>query len=176
MDESIDYQAMMQSALQGVVRDLLEHVAEEGLPGAHHFYIGFRTGDPGVSLPQHLRNRYPREMTIVLQNQFSGLQVGEGEFSVTVRFSGKPTALTVPFASLTSFVDPSVPFGLRFDFDLIEGAAEGDSTADVEGTCANGVSRPTTASVPVLTASSRHRPAPAHPGQVVSIKEFRRKD
>ena len=172
MGEGIDYQEVMQGALRGVVRQLLERVAAEGLPGKHHFYIGFRTGDEGVVLPKSLRSRYPKEMTIVLQNQFWGLEIDDDRFSVSLHFGGKPADLTIPFTSLTSFVDPSVPFGLRFDFDLVEGVVEGESASDAAGPGPAGIS-PTPA--PALHAAEERGAEPS-PGQVVSIDEFRRKD
>src|SRR5262245_40016089 len=96
-----------------MVKDLLARVAREGLPGDHHFYLTFRTGAPGVVLPDLLRRQHPEEMTIVLQHQFSELQIAAESFSVTLRFGGVPARLTVPFEALTAFVDPSVNFGVR---------------------------------------------------------------
>jgi hypothetical protein len=89
-------------------------VAEHGLPGEHHFYIGFRTDFPGVEVPRHLRAQYPEEMRIVLQNQFWGLEVSPEAFSVLLNFGGSRQRLMVPFAALTTFADPSADFGLRF--------------------------------------------------------------
>ncbi len=109
--DAIDYPELVRAALLGMVRQLLGRVAEEGLPGEHHYYIGFRTDAPGVELPGSLRQRHPREMTIVLQHQFWGLEVSDSGFSVTLRFSGAPTRLAVPWQALTSFADPSVPCG-----------------------------------------------------------------
>jgi hypothetical protein len=108
-----DYAALLHRALRAMVKDLLARVAREGLPGEHHFYLTFRTGAPGVVLPEPLRRQHPEEMTIVLQHQFSDLEIGEGSFSVTLRFGGVPARLTVPFEALTAFVDPSVSFGVR---------------------------------------------------------------
>ncbi|MFQ5718656.1 MAG: ClpXP protease specificity-enhancing factor SspB [Acidobacteriota bacterium] len=163
MHGGIDYQTVMEEALQGVVRRLLDQTARDGLPGDHHFYIGFRTADTGVEMPASLSNRYPKEMTIVLQREFWGLVVDDAGFSVTLRFSGKPADLRVPFAALTSFVDPSVPFGLRFDFELGGDPAATDTATDDARTMVPPVS--------VLRATG----APSA-GQVVSIDEFRRKD
>ncbi len=111
--ERIDYPALVRSALLGMVRQLLERAATEGLPGEHHFYLGFRTDAPGVEMPAGLRQSHPREMTIVLQHQFWDLGTTESGFAVTLRFSGAPTRLVVPWEALTAFADPSVPFGLR---------------------------------------------------------------
>ncbi len=108
------YEKMIDRALRGVVREALERAAKEGLRGAHHFYIGFATDLPGVSIPDTLRARYPHEMTIVLQHQFWDLNVGKDGFSVTLSFQRQPERLTVPFAAVRSFADPSVSFALEF--------------------------------------------------------------
>jgi len=111
--ERIDYPALVRAALLGMLRRLLDRVAAEGLPGEHHFYLGFRTDAPGVEIPAVLRHSHPREMTIVLQHQFWGLETSEDGFSVTLRFSGTPARIVVPWDALSAFADPSVPFGLR---------------------------------------------------------------
>ena len=113
MAERIDYPALVRSALLGMVRRVLEQVAAEGLPGEHHLYLGFRTDAPGVDIPAGLRRSHPSEMTIVLQNQFWGLETTGDGFSVTLRYSGTPARVVVPWDALTAFADPSVPFGLR---------------------------------------------------------------
>jgi uncharacterized protein len=117
--DRIDYQKLLQEALRDAlrlaVRRVLSRVAEEGFPGEHYFYIGFRTDRPGVQVPRFLSDQYPEEMTIVLQNQFWDLAVEEEGFSVTLAFGGSRHRLTVPFAALTAFADPSAEFGLRFD-------------------------------------------------------------
>src|SRR6516164_251205 len=110
-----DYPQMVQSALRGVVRETLARTAREGLRGVHHFYVSFRTDVPGVVLPDYILEKYPEEMTIILQHQFWGLEVGEEEFSVTLSFQNRPEQLTIPFAAVTSFADPSVKFGLQFE-------------------------------------------------------------
>jgi hypothetical protein len=114
-DEGLKYDVMVERALRGVLRDALGLVAEQGLPGEHHFYITFRSDHPGVEIPESLRERYPSEMTIVLQNQYWGLEVGQEAFSVTLSFADLPERLTVPFESVIAFADPSVRFGLQFD-------------------------------------------------------------
>ncbi len=118
--DKIDYPALLQEALRDVVRRVLERAAEHGLPGEHHFYIGFRTDFPGVEAPRFLREQYPEEMTIILQHQFWGLEVADDAFSVLLIFGGSRQRLRVPFAALTAFADPSADFGLRFG----EGGAE----------------------------------------------------
>ena len=114
----LPYDQWMEDALRAVVARALSHVVAEGavLPGEHHFYITFRTDYPGVNIPSRLRQKYPAEMTIVLQHQFRDLFVDEsaGVFGVNLSFGGVNSALTVPLAAVTAFVDPHVQFGLRF--------------------------------------------------------------
>jgi uncharacterized protein len=110
----IDYPRRVQTALLKVVQEVLAEVARDGLPGEHHFFLTFRTTAPGVELSPSLLAQHPEQMTIVLQNQFSGLEVTEERVSVTLRFSGQPARLSIPFAALTAFVDPYASFGLSF--------------------------------------------------------------
>jgi hypothetical protein len=109
------YDLMVQEALKGVVRKILSEAARDGLPGEHHFYVTFRTEAPGVRLSQRLREKHPDEMTIVLQHQFWDLSVSEHAFEVGLSFSGVPERLLVPFDAITTFFDPSVQFGLKFE-------------------------------------------------------------
>lgn len=109
------YDLMVQDALKGVVRKILTEAARDGLPGEHHFYVTFRTEAPGVRLSQRLREKHPDEMTIVLQHQFWDLSVGDHSFEVGLSFSGVPERLLVPFDAISTFFDPSVQFGLKFE-------------------------------------------------------------
>ncbi|HEY9219877.1 MAG TPA: ClpXP protease specificity-enhancing factor SspB [Phenylobacterium sp.] len=116
------YEAMAQEALRGVVKAALKRAAAPGgLPGAHHFYITFKTDAPGVSGPPDLLAKYPDEMTIVLQHQYWDLAPGETFFSVTLRFGGQPKWLSVPYAAVTRFYDPSVQFLLQFEPPALAG-------------------------------------------------------
>ena len=108
------YDLMVETALRTVVRDALRLAGERGLPGNHHFYITFKTTAPGVSIPSYLVERYPDEMTIVLQFQFWDLEIDDERFSVTLSFNDVREPLTIPFDALTGFADPSVQFGLQF--------------------------------------------------------------
>ncbi|HEY5072381.1 MAG TPA: SspB family protein [Caulobacteraceae bacterium] len=109
------YGALQQEALRGVVRAALKRAAgPRGLPGDHHFYISFRTDAPGVAGPEDLLAKYPEEMTIVLQNQYWDLAPKETFFSVTLQFGGQPKSLSVPYAAITGFYDPSVQYKLQF--------------------------------------------------------------
>jgi uncharacterized protein len=112
----MNYEALAQDALRGVVKAALKRAASPGgLPGAHHFYITFKTDAPGVSGPQDLLSKYPDEMTIVLQHQYWDLAPGETFFSVTLQFGGQPKRLSVPYGAVTRFYDPSVQFLLQFE-------------------------------------------------------------
>jgi hypothetical protein len=113
--EEFDYATLVADALRGVVRNVLRRVQVDGLLGEQHLYLTFRTASRGLDLPARLRRQFPEEMTIVLQNQFWGLAVEEDAFSVQLKFGGRLERLTVPFAALVAFADPSVPFGLRFE-------------------------------------------------------------
>jgi hypothetical protein len=113
--DRIDFPRILQDTLREVVRRVLVEVAEDGLPEFDYFYISFRTDHPGVRMSAQLRERYPQEMTVVLQNQFWDLSVDDDSFGVTLQFNTVPQHLTVPFAALTAFVDPPAEFALRFD-------------------------------------------------------------
>lgn len=115
-DSLIPYDEIVQEALRAVVGRVLGQVesANGVLPGAHHFYITFKTGAPGVSIPAALRARFPDEMTIVLQNKFWDLAVTEDGFTVSLSFNQIPSKLDIPFSAITAFVDPAVDFGLQF--------------------------------------------------------------
>ena len=115
-DSLIPYDEIVQEALRAVVGRVLGQIIQGGstLPGHHHFYITFKTGAPGVSIPTHLRQRFPDEMTIVLQNKFWDLAVTEDGFTVGLSFNQIPSKLDIPFSAITAFVDPAVDFGLQF--------------------------------------------------------------
>lgn len=106
---------MMQQALRRLLSEVLGIVAEDGLPGEHHFYISFDTTHPGTVIADWLREAYPEEMTIVLQHDFHDLAVIGDRFQVSLSFRGAPETLVVPLEAVTTFVDPSVEFGLKFD-------------------------------------------------------------
>ncbi len=172
--DPLNYQSLTEEALRGVVRQALTVAAQRGLPGQHHFYLTFRPGFPGVELADHLRERHPEEMTIVLQHQFWGLDVDEKQFSVTLSFNGQHERLTIPFTAVTAFVDPSVQFGLQFSVAAPEGAG-----APVAALPA--ASAPTSAAVPsAAAASASPAPTDAAPddggARVVALDAFRKSD
>lgn len=115
MSHQIDYGNLMHAAMRGLIRKVLSDVAENGLPGVHHFFITFDTTDPEVGIADWLRTRYPEEMTVVLQHWFEDLDVTDDGFSVTLNFGDSPEPLYIPYDSIRTFVDPSVEFGLRFE-------------------------------------------------------------
>lgn len=133
-DSLIPYDEIVQEALRAVVGRVLGAVERGGgtLPGNHHFYITFKTGAPGVSIPKHLRERFPDEMTIVLQNKFWDLAVDDEGFSVGLTFNQIPAKLQIPFSAITAFVDPAVDFGLQFQAAVadIEPAAHENAEND----------------------------------------------
>jgi hypothetical protein len=110
----LKYDEMVETALRGVVREALSRAAQHGLPGNHHFYVTFKTQAVGVEVPDYLREKYPDDMTVVIEHQFWDLAVGEDTFSVTLSFKNRPERLTIPLAAITAFADPSVKWGLQF--------------------------------------------------------------
>ncbi|WP_299844011.1 SspB family protein [uncultured Roseovarius sp.] len=115
MSRSIDYGNLMHRAMRGLIQDVLNDVRDNGLPGAHHFFITFDTTHPDARLADWLKERYPSEMTVVMQHWFDDLEVTDQGFSVTLNFGDAPENLYVPYDAIETFVDPSVEFGLRFE-------------------------------------------------------------
>jgi hypothetical protein len=112
--DQLHYPTLIDQAMRGVVRDILRRVQATGLPGNHHFYISYSTLHSGVKMSDQLRAKYPKEITIVIQHQFWDFKVEDQQFHVTLSFGGTPEKLTIPFAALTAFADPSIKFGLQF--------------------------------------------------------------
>jgi len=125
---------MMHRAMQRLIADVLQAVADEGLPGEHHFFITFDTRDPDVEMADWLRERYPEEMTIVIQHWFDNLEIRPDGFAITLNFGNSPEPLYVPFDAVRTFVDPSVEFGLRFENqpDSDEDDEEEDEDDEIE--------------------------------------------
>jgi uncharacterized protein len=115
MTRSIDYGNLMHRAMRGLIQNVLTDVAEHGLPGAHHFFITFDTNHPDVAIADWLKQRYPTEMTVVIQHWFENLVVTDDGFSITLNFGNQPEPMVIPFDAVRTFVDPSVEFGLRFE-------------------------------------------------------------
>lgn len=167
--DHIRYDILAQDALRGVIRKVLSEVAATGsLPGDHHFFITFLTQAPGVRISQHLKSKYPEQMTIVVQHQFWELKVFDGYFEIGLSFSDKPEKLTVPFASVRGFYDPSVNFELEFDV----AAAEENAGAEITN-----YPEPQVSEIQVVSVENPEaEPKPAGNGSVVSLDAFRKKN
>jgi hypothetical protein len=153
--DEMQYEKLAQDALRGVVRSALERAAgPSGIPGAHHFYVTFKTRAPGVSVPPDVVAKYPDEMTVVLQHQYWDLAVEHDLFSVMLKFGGMPKVLTVPYSAVTRFYDPSVQFLLQFE-----------------------APEPVAQTVAELPAPKRPDPSPSGDDgpKVVSLDQFRKK-
>ena len=159
MTDTLDYGSLMHRAMRGLIFNVLEQVRDHGLPGNHHFFITFDTTHPDVQLADWLKDRYPEEMTVVIQHWFDNLEVREDGFSITLNFGDQPEPIQIPFDAIQTFVDPSVEFGLRFenqDMDEIEDEAEADETA------------------PSAEATETSDAEPRQEAEVVSLDQFRR--
>jgi hypothetical protein len=132
MARSIDYGTLMHRAMRGLIQTVLTDVAENGLPGAHHFFITFDTTYPGVELADWLRERYPTEMTVVIQHWYENLSVTNDGFGVTLNFGNNPEPMLIPFDAIRTFVDPSVEFGLRFETQESDGDEEDEQQIEVD--------------------------------------------
>ena len=159
MTDTLDYGSLMHRAMRGLIFNVLEQVRDHGLPGNHHFFITFDTTHPDVQLADWLKDRYPEEMTVVIQHWFDNLEVREDGFSITLNFGDQPEPIQIPFDAIQTFVDPSVEFGLRFenqDMDEIEDEAEADKTE------------------PSAEATETPDTEPRQEAEVVSLDQFRR--
>ena len=180
-EDLMGYDRLAQEALRGVVRAALRRAGDpEGLPGAHHLYISFKTHAAGVSAPPDLIERYPDEMTIVLQHQFWDLAPGETFFAITLRFGGQPKRLSVPYTAVTRFYDPSVQFLLQFEVET-PASAEGEvvpirairDPAPQEKIAASEATDPPSA--PAEVADSSPRTDDDDGPKIVSLDRFRKK-
>lgn len=129
MSRSIDYGNLMHDAMRSLIRKVLTDVSENGLPGAHHFFITFDTMHPDVEIADWLSDRFPEDMTVVMQHWFEDLEVTEDGFAVTLNFGDAPERLYIPFDAIRTFVDPSVEFGLRFE---TQDDSDADEDAEIE--------------------------------------------
>ena len=160
MSRSIDYGNLMHDAMRGLIRRVLTDVQANGLPGNHHFFITFDTAHPDAELADWLSDRYPGEMTVVMQHWYDGLEIGEDGFAVTLNFGDAPEPLYIPYDAIRTFVDPSVEFGLRFEQQETDGTA----IAAVE----------TTELAQVDEEELEVPEAPAKDAEIVSLDSFRK--
>ena len=159
MTDTLDYGSLMHRAMRGLIFNVLEQVRDHGLPGNHHFFITFDTTHPDVQFADWLKDRYPAEMTVVIQHWFENLVVREDGFSITLNFGEQPEPIAIPFDAIQTFVDPSVEFGLRFenqDVDEIEEESDADETE------------------PSADATETSDEEPRQDAEVVSLDQFRR--
>lgn len=160
MMDDIGYQALTQSAMRGVMKQALKIAASgKGLPGDHHFFVTFRTRAPGVTMAEHLIKKFPDEMTIVIQHQFWDLEVHERHFEVVLQFSGVPQHISIPYTTVTRFVDPSVNFAIGFQPMAVQQPETMDDVATDEPE----------------TEAEKEAARKAAAGTVVSLDAFRRK-
>ncbi|NOX73081.1 MAG: hypothetical protein GXP03_05505 [Alphaproteobacteria bacterium] len=157
MTDIINYGQLMHQAMRGLLRSVLRDVAKSGLPGKHHFMITFQTTADGVDIPDWLIERYPDEMTIVMQEWFADLKVSEDQFTVTLNFGDEPVPMLIPFDAIRTFVDPSVEFGLKFE--AVEEVAQDDEEQDS----------------PMIEVDEKEHAAPNKAAEVVSLDNFRKK-
>ncbi|WP_210056571.1 SspB family protein [Neorhizobium petrolearium] len=166
--DHIRYDILAQDALRGVIRKVLSEVAATGrLPGDHHFFITFLTGAPGVRISQHLKAKYPEQMTIVIQHQFWDLKITETQFEVGLSFSDTPERLVIPFNAIRGFYDPSVNFELEFEVPLAD--EDDNSSAEITAIPVEATSKPAETETKSKTDEEKK------PGSVVSLDSFRKK-
>ncbi|AFL52990.1 hypothetical protein ABIE78_001117 [Sinorhizobium fredii] len=169
--DHIRYDILAQDALRGVIRKVLTEVAATGhLPGDHHFFITFLTGAPGVRISQHLKAKYPEQMTIVVQHQFWDLKVSETGFEIGLSFSDTPEKLVIPFNAVRGFYDPSVNFEL--EFDVAAGEEDESESAEITAYPVSEADEPTSQNGPEKPGDSPKGGG----GSVVSLDSFRKKN
>jgi hypothetical protein len=175
-EDHIRYDILAQEALRGVMRKVLAEVARTGLPGSHHFFITFLTGAPGVRISSRLRERYPEQMTIVVQFQYWDLKVSDHGFEIGLSFSDVPERLEIPFSAVRGFYDPSVNFELEFDVKTEEPDETSDET--VQLAAAPAATEPAVAEPKKKTKQSKTAEGDAGAAkgaEVVSLDAFRKK-
>ena len=154
MADEIDYGNLMHNAMRSLIQDVLTEVKNNGLPGEHHFFITFDTNHAGVEMAPWLKDRYPTEITVVMQHWYDDLEVKDDGFSVTLNFGDTPEHLVIPYEAILTFVDPSVEFGLRFETN------EEDEDTDEQK--------------PTVSKESDKDDTKKETGQVVSLDNFRK--
>ena len=164
MADSIDYGNLMHTAMRGLIKKVLLDVKDHGLPGEHHFFITFDTTHPDVQIADWLHERYPAEMTVVVQHWFDNLDIRDDGFSITLNFGDAPEPLNIPFDALRTFVDPSVEFGLRFEADEDDEEEPALHSVDQEA--------PETEPAEIMLVDEED--APKKDAEIVSLDAFRK--
>jgi len=172
----LEYPKLVEQAMRSVVRSALEVVLEHGLPGLHHFYITFRTQEPGVQISDRLLAQYPEEMTIVLEHQFWDLAVDDTGFSIALSFGGVREHLSIPYSTISAFVDPSVKFGLQFDATNGDSAETPSIAPDATTETEDAAPSRTDMSQPDMSQTDIEN-IPVEPGdaEIVALDSFRKK-
>ncbi|WP_299967178.1 ClpXP protease specificity-enhancing factor SspB [uncultured Roseobacter sp.] len=175
MSRTIDYGNLMHEAMRGLIREVLEDVSANGLPGAHHFFITFDTSHPDAELADWLSDRYPGEMTVVMQHWYDNLDVGAEGFSVTLNFGDAPEPLYIPYDAIKTFVDPSVEFGLRFETqgDQDEEGDAGGEKEKIKPATTLPAIKPEP-SLPATSDTEDDAEPPAKDAEIVSLDSFRK--
>ncbi|MCB1423793.1 MAG: hypothetical protein KDJ69_15295 [Nitratireductor sp.] len=189
-EDLIRYDVLTQDALRGVIRKVLDEVAVAGLPGDHHFFITFDTAFPGVRLSKRMRERYPESMTIVIQHTYWDLTVNDGGFEVDLTFNDVRERLSIPFAAIQAFFDPSVKFGLQFDVAIETLESQGENSETASDILPEEMPSDAPLEAPVEMQQKRKSAKKPHaeeeggaedgaaagqPGEVVSLDAFRKK-
>ncbi len=163
--DTIDYGNLMHRAMRSLIKEVLNDIAKDGLPGQHHFFITFDTMHPDVEIADWLSDRYPGDMTIVIQHWFDNLDVGDNGFAITLNFGDNPEPLYVPYDAIVTFVDPSVEFGLRFD-------SHEDGKQDAEVVSIETAEHDDVPEAPMVEAHDDDEPP--KDAEVVSLDSFRK--
>ncbi|SFR04857.1 SspB family protein [Poseidonocella sedimentorum] len=182
MSREIDYGNLMHRAMRSLIREVLQDVADHGLPGEHHFFITFDTLHPDAEIADWLSDRYPGEMTVVMQHWYDNLSVDEDGFSVTLNFGDAPEPLYIPYDAIRTFVDPSVEFGLRFESpeedepETLRTIGDAPSDADDAGEPVDGPGRATPSGAePAREKAGDDDAAPKRKdAEIVSLDRFRK--
>jgi len=167
MSDTIDYGNLMHRAMRTLIKEVLNGIAADGLPGQHHFFITFDTMHPEVEIADWLSDRYPGDMTIVIQHWFDNLDVMDAGFAITLNFGDNPEPLYIPYDAIVTFVDPSVEFGLRFDSHEDE-----DEEQDADVVSIDTAEHDDVPEAPMIEATDED--APAKDAEIVSLDSFRK--
>ncbi|MEP4196059.1 MAG: ClpXP protease specificity-enhancing factor SspB [Aliishimia sp.] len=177
MTDTIEYGSLMHDAMRGLIQKVLEQVAKSGLPADHHFFITFDTSHPDAELADWLSDRYPTEMTVVMQHWYDKLEITNEGFSVTLNFGDQPEPLYIPYDAIKTFVDPSVEFGLRFEAETEDDAADDATSAVTKLDSVPEQAKPKPkpkAKAKVDTPKDDAEPEPAKDADIVSLDSFRK--